>query len=94
MLFLPAVSIGNPYETYTIGGVKLPRYKVAMYVLFGYAGLFTAWSVYSRFQPKKPIHFQSKEEEDYVKRYIEHSKHESHKPRLAREAYMGPSGLN
>ncbi|KAJ3109845.1 hypothetical protein HDU97_000075 [Phlyctochytrium planicorne] len=90
----PIVSIGDPYEPFTIGSLKVPRYRVALFGILGYATLYFGYSTYSKFQPKKPITFSSKEEEDYVKRYIKHAHAEAHKPELVKQPYLGPSGLN
>ncbi|KAJ3076895.1 hypothetical protein HDU98_010990 [Podochytrium sp. JEL0797] len=103
------VSIGNPFEPYTIAGTVVPRYKVriclsgieswltkpkqvATAVFATFFGLFLVNKTYSSFQPRAPILFASKEEEDYVKRYIKHNTAESHKPAYLREAYQGASG--
>ncbi|KAJ3112826.1 hypothetical protein HDU96_004127 [Phlyctochytrium bullatum] len=89
-----SLSIGNPFETYTIAGAKVPRYKLALFGILGYVTLYFGYSTYSKFQPRKPIRFESKEEEDYVKRYIKHAHEEAHKPVFVRQPYGGPSGLN
>jgi hypothetical protein len=67
---------------------------MAIYGLSGFAGIFFALKFYRSFQPRKSVTYESKEEENYVKRYIEHTKKEAHKPTLLRDPYGGPSGLN
>jgi hypothetical protein len=64
-----------------------------MYVLGLYVGIYSFFSIKSRFTPPPPITFESKEEEDYVARYMKHAEQESHKPKLLRTPYAGPSGL-
>ncbi|KAJ3408757.1 hypothetical protein HDV05_004766 [Chytridiales sp. JEL 0842] len=68
---------------------------MAMFGIGGFAALFFTFKMYRSLQPKDyTIKYESKEEEDYVKRYIAHAKKEAHKPLLVREAYGGPSGAN
>ncbi|KAI9324358.1 hypothetical protein BDR26DRAFT_275663 [Obelidium mucronatum] len=81
------MSIGNPYEAYQIAGASIPRYRVALGVFATFFGLFVANKTYSSFQPRAPILFSSKEEENYVKRYIHHAHEEAHKPKFIRETY-------
>ncbi|KAJ3011221.1 UNVERIFIED_CONTAM: hypothetical protein HDU68_001778 [Siphonaria sp. JEL0065] len=66
--------------------------RVAVGVFASIFGLFVANKTYSSFKPRAPIQFTSKEEENYVKRYIHHYHEESHKPIFVRESYPGPSG--
>ncbi|KAJ3190176.1 hypothetical protein HDU85_000467 [Gaertneriomyces sp. JEL0708] len=80
---------GNPLETYNIAGMRIPRYKVALYGMIGYTLLFTGLIKYKQMQPPAPIVYDSPEEESYVKRYIKHMETESHKPHLLREPYRG-----
>ncbi|KAJ3327354.1 hypothetical protein HDU76_011947 [Blyttiomyces sp. JEL0837] len=68
--------------------------NMAMFGVAGFFAIYLGVSTINRMKPKAPIKFGSKEEEDYVKRYIAHVHHESHKPVLVREPYAGPSGLN
>ncbi|KAJ3219916.1 hypothetical protein HDU67_008445 [Dinochytrium kinnereticum] len=73
--------------------MKVPRYRVALFGIFGYFAFFVGRTVYSKLQPKAPIKFESAEEEDFVKRYIKHTHEEAHKPVLLRQPYTGPSGI-
>lgn len=73
---------------------KKLKYKLTMYVLGLYVGIYSFFAIKSRFTPPPPITFESKEEEDFVKKYIQHMEHESHKPKLLRTPYSGPSGVN
>ncbi|KAI8613184.1 hypothetical protein BC830DRAFT_1133439 [Chytriomyces sp. MP71] len=88
------MSIGNPFEAYQIAGVTIPRYKVAVGVFATFFGLYVTRRTYNSFQPRAPIEFTSKEEENYVKRYIHHHHQEAHRPAYIRETYPGPSGEN
>ena len=68
---------------------------MTIYVLGLYAGIYSFFSIKSKFTPPPPITFESKqEEEEYVKKYIEHDQQESHKPKLLRNPYSGITGLN
>ncbi|KAJ3093041.1 hypothetical protein HK100_006786 [Physocladia obscura] len=90
---LDSMTIGNPFEVYTIAGSNIPRYKIVIGVFSGLFGLYAFNKVYKSFQPRAPILFTNKEEEDYVKRYIKHHHEEEHnKPIFLREVYQGPSG--
>ncbi|KAJ3404094.1 hypothetical protein HDU80_003276 [Chytriomyces hyalinus] len=90
---LLAVSIGNPFETVHVAGAAIPRYRVAAGVFATFFGLYVANKTYKSFQPRAAIEFGSKEEENYVKRYIHHHHQEAHsKPAFIRETYQGPSG--
>ncbi len=64
-----------------------------MMVLGLYAGVFGAFKLKGALTPPPPISFESREEEDFVKRYIAHVEAEEHKPKLLRTPYNGPSGL-
>ncbi|KAJ3249623.1 hypothetical protein HDU77_007661 [Chytriomyces hyalinus] len=87
------VSIGNPFETVHVAGAAIPRYRVAAGVFATFFGLYVANKTYKSFQPRAAIEFGSKEEENYVKRYIHHHHQEAHsKPAFIRETYQGPSG--
>ncbi|KAJ3240331.1 hypothetical protein HDU81_003999 [Chytriomyces hyalinus] len=87
------LSIGNPFETVHVAGAAIPRYKVAAGVFATFFGLYVANKTYKSFQPRAAIEFGSKEEENYVKRYIHHHHQEAHsKPVFIRETYQGPSG--
>jgi hypothetical protein len=52
-----------------------------------YAGIFFAVGQYNKWKPKPAITYESKEEESFVKRYIDHVQHESHKPELLRKPF-------
>ena len=64
-----------------------------MMVLGLYVGVFGAFKIKGALTPPPPITFESKEEEDYVKRYIAHTEAEEHKPKLLRTPFTGKSGL-
>ena len=64
-----------------------------MMVLGLYGGIFTVMKIKSSFAAPPPLTFESKEEEDYVKRYVAHVQAEEHKPQLLRKPYAGVSGL-
>lgn len=53
-----------------------------MYVLGIYGGIYVAVSQYNKWKPAPPIKFESKEQEKFVKDYIKHQEHESHKPQV------------
>ncbi|TPX67769.1 hypothetical protein SpCBS45565_g03569 [Spizellomyces sp. 'palustris'] len=82
---------GNPFDPYNIAGLKVPRYKVALYGIIGYVALLTGVIQYKKMQPPAPIVYESKEEEGYVKRYIQHMEGELKKPVLVRQPFTGPS---
>ncbi|KAI8847422.1 hypothetical protein BC829DRAFT_363014, partial [Chytridium lagenaria] len=84
---------GDPYEPYVIGGLKVPRYRVALFGILAYAGIYMVNKTYSSFQPKAPIKFENAQEEEFVKKYIKHAHEEAHKPAFVRQSYAGPSGL-
>ena len=52
-----------------------------------YAGTFVAVTQYSKLKAKPPVTYESKEQESFVKRYIEHAERESHKPLLLRTRF-------
>ena len=52
-----------------------------------YAGAITTLVTMSSLKEKK-ILFESKEQEDYVKKYVEHAKIEAHKPVLLRTPFQ------
>ncbi|ORY31570.1 hypothetical protein BCR33DRAFT_703130, partial [Rhizoclosmatium globosum] len=83
---------GNPFEAFQIAGRAVPRYQVAGGVFASIFGFYLFSKVKSSFAPRAPILFTSKEEENYVKRYIHHHHEETHKPLFVRETYSGPSG--
>ncbi|KAJ3016500.1 hypothetical protein HKX48_004006 [Thoreauomyces humboldtii] len=87
------MAIGNPFETYNIAGAKIPRYKMSLYGIIGYVTLVTGIIQYGKFQPPKPTLYESKEEEAYVKRYVDFREQELKKPELLRAAYTGPAHL-
>ncbi|KAJ3183898.1 hypothetical protein HDU87_006016 [Geranomyces variabilis] len=82
---------GNPYEAYNVAGMKIPRYKMALYGMVGYAVLVTGILQYRKMQPPTPIAYESKEEESYVKRYISYMEKELNKPELLRKPFTGAS---
>ena len=65
-----------------------------MYVLGLYVGVYSFFSIKSKFTPPLPITFESKAEQDYVEKYIKHAEEESHKPKLLRSPFTGQTGLN
>ena len=68
---------------------------MSLYGIIGFFSLYMGVKTINSFKPKrKPVTFESTEQEDYVKRYIEHTRKELHKPVLGREPYMGASGQN
>ncbi|RKO84972.1 hypothetical protein BDK51DRAFT_11111, partial [Blyttiomyces helicus] len=77
----------DPFEIYNVGPLRIPRYKLALYVIFGYVGVTTAVIQYKKRQPPTPIKFDGPEEEDYVKRYIKHMSAEAKKPELLRRPF-------
>ncbi|KAI8914967.1 hypothetical protein DFJ77DRAFT_430731 [Powellomyces hirtus] len=85
------MAIGNPHEAYTIGGLKIPRYKMSLYGILGYAALVTGVLQYRSMQPPAPATYESKDEENYVKRYIKYREAELKKPELLRQPYTGAS---
>ncbi|KAJ1562027.1 hypothetical protein HK096_002397 [Nowakowskiella sp. JEL0078] len=78
---------GNPFEPYHIAGFVVPRYRLALI----YFGLFGAGIAGLILKPSKPvpITFESKAEESFVKKYIDHHHHEEHKPSILRTTYKG-----
>ncbi|KAI9089479.1 hypothetical protein DFS34DRAFT_639360 [Phlyctochytrium arcticum] len=84
---------GNPFETYSIAGLKVPRYKVAIYGIVGYAALITGLIKYKGMQPPAPVTYESKEEEAYVKRYLKYAATEHKKPLLLRKTFLEPSAI-
>ncbi|KAJ3035670.1 hypothetical protein HDV00_003556 [Rhizophlyctis rosea] len=84
---------GNPFEPYHVAGLKIPRYKMAMYGIFAYAALIIGYKQYSALQPKPPVTFDSPEEEAWVRKYVSFQKAELHKPLLVREKFNEPTGL-
>ena len=87
---------GNPFATYDIAGLKIPRYRVisskltqkmTMIMLGLYAGVYGVFALKSRFTPPPPITFESKEEESFVNAYVQHAHQEAHKPELLRKPF-------
>lgn len=62
-----------------------------MMVLGLYTGVFAAFKLKGALSAPPPIAFESKEEEDYVRRYIAHKEAEEHKPKLLRVPFTGKS---
>ncbi|KAJ3122231.1 hypothetical protein HK098_002999 [Nowakowskiella sp. JEL0407] len=81
------MSIGNPFESYRIGGVVVPRYRLALF-WFSILGLTGAYMI---LKPKKEaaITYESDAEKSFVQKYIEHHHHDLHKPSLLRKPYSG-----
>jgi hypothetical protein len=52
-----------------------------------WVGGITAIVQLQKFKAKPPVSFESKEQESFVKRYVEHQQHESHKPELLRKPF-------
>jgi hypothetical protein len=84
---------GNPLALYNVAGLKIPRYRMAIICLGIYVGIYAGFSIKGKFAPPKPLTYESKEQEEYVKKYLEHHEQEAHKPKLLREKYTGSSGL-
>lgn len=78
---------GSPFEINDIFGLKVQRYKVAMYVMGIYGGIFFAVSQYNKWKPQAAVKFDSKEQENYANAYVKHAEHESHKPELLRTKF-------
>ena len=84
---------GSPFEIYRIFGLQIPRYKVtsvtqvALYVM----GIYTGGAVLYSNLGRKTVEttFESKEEEMYVQKYIQHAEKELEKPVLLRTRYQG-----
>ena len=51
-----------------------------MYVMGIYGGIFLAVSQYNKWKPQAAVKFESKEQEAFIKEYVKHVEHESHKP--------------
>ncbi|KAI8825655.1 uncharacterized protein EV422DRAFT_513718 [Fimicolochytrium jonesii] len=84
---------GNPYEAYTVFGKQIPRYKMAGYGMLAYVVLITGFVQYRKMQPPAPIQYQSKEEENYVKRYVAYMEEELKKPELLRQPFTGRASI-
>ncbi len=52
-----------------------------------WVGGITAIVQLQKLKAKPPVSFESKEQESFVKRYVEHQQHESHKPELLRKPF-------
>eukprot|EP00842_Homolaphlyctis_polyrhiza_P001099 jgi/Hompol1/1990/HPOL_002111-RA len=78
---------GSPFEIYNLFGLKVPRYQMAGGMIAIYVALFATNSWLSSLKPKPPIKFESKAEEDFVKKYIHHAHQEAHKPVLLRTPF-------
>ena len=63
---------------------------MAAYFIGFYAATFLAVKTYNKLNPKENvITFSSKEEEDYVNRYIQHEMEQEKKPELLRVPFKG-----
>jgi hypothetical protein len=86
---------GSPFELISVYGVKVQRYRLAGYVIAGYAALFWGIGQYNKLTYKPPaVVYESKQQEAWVGKYVLKAEKESHKPQLVRQIYQGPSGLN
>ncbi|KAJ3261519.1 hypothetical protein HK103_005354 [Boothiomyces macroporosus] len=78
---------GNPYEIFNVFGLKIHRYRVVLYTVGIYAGIYYSVTKYNQLKAKPPVSFESKQQEDYVKRYIAHKEHNDHLPALLRTKF-------
>ncbi|KAI8913424.1 hypothetical protein EDD86DRAFT_200516 [Gorgonomyces haynaldii] len=85
---------GNPFEIYNLFGFKVPRYRVALYTIGLYAGIFFTISTLNGMKGPAPVTFESPEQEKWAKEYAAFKQHESHKPLLLRSPFTKETGLN
>ncbi|RKO99201.1 hypothetical protein CXG81DRAFT_14837 [Caulochytrium protostelioides] len=83
------MSIGNPHDTLAVFGRQVPRWKVGYYVLGMYAGIYGMAKLYGSFQSAPARVFESPEQEQFVRRYVEFAEGESKKPLQVRRDFQG-----
>jgi hypothetical protein len=75
---------GDPCEIFQIGSLKVQRYKLVLGVMATIGLTAYSYSKISSLRSPSPVKYESEEEKEFVKKYVEFRKQQLHVPELAR----------
>lgn len=82
---------GSPFELFNIFGLQVQRYKVVMYMLGLCGATYAGAKAYGSLKPTPQPVFESKDQKDWIKKYMDFTRKENEKPELLRTPFRHPT---